>query len=255
MSGASAMRNAVKRVTHKERAQPNDRRRFGLLEKHKDYVERATDYKKKQSQLKLLRKKASSKNPDEFYFEMNNSQTRKGVHEKISESSTDKGVIDLMKTQDSGYILTKKAVDDKRIHRLCESLHMIGERQSLVHKVFVDNTDEVERFDPVEHFQTTANLVNRSFNRPKLNSLGGIVTVQGDVAVDQLTAAFKKKNSAHKELKQRSDRANKLKEAFFKLSQQRTMSTATGTKRKIVVKKAEDGSDEVAVFKWKRQRK
>jgi U3 small nucleolar RNA-associated protein 11 len=47
MQGASTMRNAVKRVTHKERAQPKSRKRFGLLEKHKDYVERANDFKKK----------------------------------------------------------------------------------------------------------------------------------------------------------------------------------------------------------------
>lgn len=35
----SSLRNAVKRVEHKERAQPASRRKLGLLEKHKDYGE------------------------------------------------------------------------------------------------------------------------------------------------------------------------------------------------------------------------
>ena len=75
MSGASALKNAVKRITHKERAQPSDRKRFGFLEKHKDYVVRAKDFKNKKKYLSSLKRKAAEKNPDEFYFKMNNSSS------------------------------------------------------------------------------------------------------------------------------------------------------------------------------------
>lgn len=38
----ASLRNAVKRIEHKERAQPASRRKLGLLEKHKDYGEPRT---------------------------------------------------------------------------------------------------------------------------------------------------------------------------------------------------------------------
>jgi len=59
---------------HKERSQPAHRRRLGILEKHKDYVERAKDYHNKEKHLHNLRRKASMRNPDEFYFGMIHSQ-------------------------------------------------------------------------------------------------------------------------------------------------------------------------------------
>lgn len=48
---------------------------MGLLEKHKDYVERAKNYHVKERRLKGLRTKAAFRNPDEFYFKMLNAST------------------------------------------------------------------------------------------------------------------------------------------------------------------------------------
>lgn len=57
------------------------RKKFGLLEKKKDYVLRARDFHKKEDTLKRLQVKAAERNPDEFYFAMENARTKDGVHD------------------------------------------------------------------------------------------------------------------------------------------------------------------------------
>ena len=101
------MKNAIPRRAHRERSQPAKRKKLGLLEKHKDYVERSQDYKKKQSFLKTLKKKASERNPDEFYFKMHDSKVTNGIHTKLT-NGLDNDTVKLLKTQDLGYIIHKK---------------------------------------------------------------------------------------------------------------------------------------------------
>ena len=56
------------------------RRKYGLLEKKKDYLLRANDYHKKEAALQHLRRKAEERNPDEFYFAMQSSRSVGGIH-------------------------------------------------------------------------------------------------------------------------------------------------------------------------------
>ncbi|KAH8734410.1 small-subunit processome [Ilyonectria robusta] len=129
----SSMRNAVQRRPHRERAQPLERRRLGLLEKHKDYTLRAKDFNKKKAQLKALREKASERNEDEFYFGM---LSRKGPGSRIMDGRRWTGTVEgdrgnkamdidtvrLLKTQDIGYARTMKQVVAKEVARLEEQI-------------------------------------------------------------------------------------------------------------------------------------
>jgi U3 small nucleolar RNA-associated protein 11 len=69
---------------HRERSQPVQRARLGLLEKHKDYVLRARDYHSKRNRITRLRQKAADRNKDEFYFSMARETTRVRVLGSLS---------------------------------------------------------------------------------------------------------------------------------------------------------------------------
>lgn len=100
------LRNSIRRREHRERAQPHARKeRFGLLEKHKDYVQRARDFHKKQDRIQSLRGKARTKNQDEFYHAMIGQQTKAGLHIKHARSEQfSADVMKILKSQDLKYI-------------------------------------------------------------------------------------------------------------------------------------------------------
>ncbi|XP_028752930.1 probable U3 small nucleolar RNA-associated protein 11 isoform X2 [Neltuma alba] len=56
----SSFKNAIPRRAHKERAQPSSRKKFGLLEKHKDYVVRAKAFHKKEEAIRKVEKLTAS---------------------------------------------------------------------------------------------------------------------------------------------------------------------------------------------------
>lgn len=60
---------------------------MGLLEKKKDYKERAKNYHEKEDKLKLFKQKAELKNQDEFYFKM--LKSKKNEDGKIEMDSDD----------------------------------------------------------------------------------------------------------------------------------------------------------------------
>ena len=117
----SSLRNAVKRSTHKERAQPAARKHLGLLEKHSDYKKRADDYKKKTARLKTLTRKAAERNQDEFYFAM--TKTVAGERRGPAGANSTHAATAKLKAEDLRYVHMRKVVDDRRVDKLRAGLH------------------------------------------------------------------------------------------------------------------------------------
>ncbi|KAG8219633.1 u3 small nucleolar RNA-associated protein 11 [Butyriboletus roseoflavus] len=139
----SSLRNSLHRRNHKERSQLAHRAKYGILEKHKDYVLRARDYHSRQDHLNRLRQKAANRNKDEFYFAMKTERTVHGVHVKDrGNTSIPMDMVKLLKTQDEGYIRTIKAVGLKKIDKIKRQITDLANLVSSGHTVEDSGDDE-----------------------------------------------------------------------------------------------------------------
>ncbi|KAG9249341.1 putative U3 small nucleolar RNA-associated protein 11 [Calycina marina] len=144
----SSMRNAIQRRNHRERGQPEERAKWGLLEKHKDYSARARDFNVKKAKLKALKQKAAEKNPDEFYHGMlsTSGPAARGKN-RTGTINGDRGnqvlsteAVRLFKTQDLGYVRTARNVAAKEVEALEKKV--LGRRRDGKKIVFVDGVEE-----------------------------------------------------------------------------------------------------------------
>ncbi|KAG0172500.1 UTP11-like, U3 small nucleolar ribonucleoprotein [Apophysomyces sp. BC1034] len=257
----STLRNAVQRRNHKERGQLASRERFGLLEKKKDYLLRAKDFHSKEKRLKALREKALFRNPDEFYFKMINTQTKNGVHIQQRNEALPPEMVRLMKSQDKNYIKLQRDLSKKKMEKLKESLHFLdvdeddeeeSEEEAPAkksnHIVFVDSENDAKNFDPVTHLGTMPELVNRKFNRPRVDTLRNatIAAPDDNRSLKELKRAREMK---YKELASRAKREEELSHAERELQIQKALTTK-GSRKKVGVDK-----HGLAVYKWKADRK
>lgn len=159
----SSFKNAVQaqRRTHRERSQPAHRKKFGLLEKHKDYVIRAKDFNNKKKIIKQLRSIADEKNPDEYYRGMIKSNIVDGRHKNERDNSLSAEALKLFKTQDANYLQVKLQAEKQKITKLQSVLHDTMHEKVNHHIVFVDSDTEVDNFDP-ETYEAPLQKVQRS---------------------------------------------------------------------------------------------
>ncbi|XP_047454802.1 probable U3 small nucleolar RNA-associated protein 11 [Mugil cephalus] len=253
----SSFRKALKsrQRNHHERSQPGFRKNLGLLEKKKDYKLRADDYHKKQNTLAALRKKALEKNPDEFYFNMINSQVQDGVHvmkkpqEEVEVTEEQKKI---MRTQDVRYVEMKRVAEAKKIERLKGELHLLDaeKKQKNKHVFFVDSKKEVESFNLAEHLDTAPELVDRVYNRPTLKTLE-TKSIQGAVQTRNIKKLAKQRMHQYKILSQRIDREKKM----FVISQKiQTRKDLQDKTKKVRVKRETPNAAAIYKFEAKRKR-
>lgn len=158
------MRNAVQRRNHKERAQPVEREKWGLLEKRKDYKLRAADHKQKKQKLKLLSEKARDRNPDEFSFKMLSSKVDKQGRKVADRGNTalSMDVVKLLKTQDAGYIRTMLQMVRKEREEMEQKLILEEDEVRALkdgsrakqgkHRVYVEDEEQQQSFNPDSWF-------------------------------------------------------------------------------------------------------
>ncbi|CAH0485403.1 unnamed protein product [Peronospora farinosa] len=247
----SSLRNVVKRREHKERGQLHERRKLGLLEKHKDYVKRARDYNQKQKRLTTLRLKAALRNPDEFNRRMAITRTEDGVHVSTHNhmKQLDTESLRTLKTQDLAYLHMKRAMDLRKAEKLNRGLHFVDAPKSNKHIVFVDHQQEVDTFDVAQHFDTAPELVDRAFNRIRKRDLETAELPDFAINRKQKYNMQVEKDAMYRELRDRLARAKKIGLMSTKLDLERKVQ-AKGKKMKV--KNAENGLS--AVYRWKQQR-
>ncbi|PKU64244.1 probable U3 small nucleolar RNA-associated protein 11 [Dendrobium catenatum] len=227
----SSIRNAIPRRAHKERAQPQARKKFGLLEKHKDYVERAKSFHKKEETLRILREKAMSRNPDEFYFKMISSRVVDGVHRPKSQANKySHDELMLMKTQDIAYVIQKLQSEKKKIERLRGALHALDNKPPNKHVYYAEDREEAKE------------IRSRSLH------------INASPAQHNLPRNIRKKtSSSYRELEERSKRVEQLEKLYSEMALQKELQKP-GRKRKL-------RDDEMAspttrpVYKWRAERK
>ena len=213
----SSLRNAVQRGNHKERSQPYERQKWGLLEKRKDYQLRSRDYNAKKAKKAALSAIAKERNPDEFYFGMTSSRTRDGgirVAERPDSEALPQDAVKLLKTQDAGYIRVQAEMERRKIEDLEGRLAFVAGGAKKKHTVFVEAELEAKRFDAAEFFDTHPDLVDRGFNRPKLEQLaaGGFGEDSGEGREEKRLRSklAKSREQSYKELEARMKREKDL---------------------------------------------
>lgn len=221
---------------HAERHQPEERKHLGILEKKKDYILRAKDKNEKKETLKVLKKRALNKNPDEFYHHMINSKTKNGMHFDKQKDNEDEDSIEQTKlfSQDLKYIDTKRNQERKKIEKMQAQLHLIGVDMEPVNKHTFFNKEDEKAF---------RNRQNSNLWEKELP----------DLDVDALVKSTNKRKQLYDELAKRINREKELTIISEKLAIKKKLASKSNV---LPPKKVKKGNKfRAPVYVWRYERK
>ncbi|KAL6009968.1 U3 small nucleolar RNA-associated protein 11 [Asimina triloba] len=277
----SSLRNSVYRRAHKERSQPQSRKKFGLLEKHKDYVARAQAFHKKEETLRKLKEKAAFRNPDEFYFKMIKTKTVDGIHqpESVANKYSHEELM-LMKTQDIGYVLQKIQSEKKKIERLSSMLHSLDNKLPNKHLYYAE-----DRFDFANYYYEILNTPSNAYSdaadllqvhmlkfsiyvitfslnmhpmlafREEAKEIQSQLRKGGLTIFEDIPEGIKRKTaSSYTQLEARKKRVKQLEKLYRDMTLQKELQKKGGKKRKLREDELE-GPATRPVYKWQAERK
>ena len=219
---SASLRNAVKRRTHKERAQLSHRKSLGLLEKKKDYKIRADNYNRNKKRLKSLQIKAAFKNPEEFNRDMIKYSLNSDGQHILKRKDLDSITVKQHQVQNLAYLNMLRQQQRKKLEKLKQALHFLPTTSSSnKHVFFSDAKDEDSKTSRSTKIKPNSN-----------------------------TEDFEKRRKSYKELSDTIDRIKKLDTLISHIELRKQLSSK-GAK----VKTGEAEGDKPPQFQWKTERK
>lgn len=266
----NSLKKYIPKRKYKERGQLESRKRLGFLEKKKDYKVRAEDYHKKESKYKKLVESARTKNPDEFYFQMNNSKIIDGENFTLREDSdrvkvvnqrlsNHQKVLNLVNHKRSQLMKSTKKLeeelngvtnnliektenddddndnvdysdDENREDNNNNSNSNGNDNKPFKHKLFFDSLEEIENFDAEKHF--SSKFINNTLNRIRDDQLSKFNFNSCNLSKAEIKAQAFEKKAELKKLIQSRERLNTLTKISNTLDYQKNM-IKPGKKRKL----------------------
>ncbi|XP_050540676.1 probable U3 small nucleolar RNA-associated protein 11 [Daktulosphaira vitifoliae] len=241
----------INQKTHRERHQPDVRQKFGLLEKKKDYKVRARHHQERNRVLKLLKKRAQNRNPDEFYFHMVKSKVEDGRHTDIREEDEHtEDQIKLMQTRDLKYINMRATMERKKVERLQSELHFLDDANKVQNNHIFFEDDEKSSANLAEKLKTHPALINRKTNRLRITDLEKIELP--DLDEDTIKEMVSVKRKAYRELERRKNREKELAIVQRKLE---IKTHLLGSKHEPPKRIKPATKNSAPIYQWKYERK